>query len=92
MHPSSSENGNDSVNDIELLTADDVRKLLKCSRSQVYKMRSAGLLPRPIQLFPGVRGARWIRKDIVDFILKARSLTDAPAPRAFVPVKLVDIG
>ena len=71
-----------------LLTAAEVGRLLKCSRSQVYKMRASGLLPPPLQLFPGSRGARWIRQDVVDFVLQARSVTDPPDPRPFVPVEI----
>jgi predicted DNA-binding transcriptional regulator AlpA len=74
--------------ELEVLTAVEVGRLLKCSRSQVYKLRRSGLLPPPIQLFPGERGARWLRQDVVEFILQARTLAAAPAPRPFKPVDI----
>ena len=76
------------MDEFELITAVEVARLLKCSRSQVYKMRSAGLLPRPIQIFPGERGTRWVRRDVVDFVLQARSSIEIPLPRPFVPVEV----
>ncbi len=76
------------MNDFELLTAIEVGRLLKCSRSQVYKMRSAGLLPPPVQLFPGVRGTRWMRQDVVEYVLQARSFVATSPARPFVPVEI----
>ena len=78
------------MSEIELLTAADVGRLLKCSRSQVYKMRKSSILPRPVQVFPGERGARWLRQDVLDFILKLQSdsASSNPAQRPFVPLKL----
>ena len=74
--------------DVELLTALEVGKALKCSRSQVYKLRSAGLLPAPVQVFPGRRGRRWLRHDVEQFIFQARSVAGTAAPRPFIPVDI----
>lgn len=73
---------------VELLTAADVGRLLKCSRSQVYKMRSSGLLPLPLQLFPGSRGVRWLRQDVENFILQAHAQTERDGPRPFTHLEL----
>jgi excisionase family DNA binding protein len=83
------------LSEIELLTAREVAELLKCSRSQIYALRRRGVLPAPLQLFPGERGTRWLKQDIVEFILAVRGRlneTQHSAPRPFVPLKLAAAG
>ena len=74
----------------ELLTATDVAQLLRCSRSMIYKMHGRGLLPAPLQVFPGVRGARWVRQDIEEYVEHLRTVAAAEnsSPRRFVPLDI----
>ena len=46
---------------IELLDVKDVARLLKLSRRQVWRLRSAGEIPQPIKIGNSVR---WNRTDI----------------------------
>ena len=92
LHDTLNSTPSTAPDDLELLTANEVARLLKCSRAQIYKLRSLGLPPRPVHIFPGVRGARWIRQDVLNFIREIRQRTEEPAPRKFVPIRLVDTG
>jgi len=76
------------MSEFELLTALEVGRLLKCSRSQVYKLHSTGMLPSPVQLFPGSRGARWLKADVIDYILRVHAGKTELMPRPFVPVSV----
>jgi excisionase family DNA binding protein len=57
----------------EVLTASEVAHVLKCSKSQIYRLRFDGkLLPR-YKLFEGQKGWRWTRADVDAYLNRCSS-------------------
>lgn len=89
--------GNHTAAVPRLLDAQDVAEILRCSRSQVYALRSSGELPASVKLFRGDRGWRWTFADVGACIARhtlagpAVNRTEASVP-AFVPVPLTKAG
>ena len=54
------------MTDIELLTRQQVEKILGIRRSTVYKLVREGRLPTPIQISRGC--VRWSRAELIDCI------------------------
>lgn len=81
----------------KLLDAQDVADILRCSRSQVYALRSSGDLPASVKIFRGERGWRWTLEDVRKCIAQhtlarpAASRIDSDAPD-FEPVHLTREG
>ncbi len=81
----------------QLLDAQDVADILRCSRSQVYALRSSGEIPASVKIFRGERGWRWTPEDVQKCITHhtlagpAVSRIDSSAP-AFVPIHLTTGG
>ena len=74
----------------EILNAQEVARVLKCSRSMVYQLRDRGELQARYKLFEGERGWRWTRGDIQNY-LDARTLpgfVPYDVPEKFVHVKI----
>lgn len=64
-----------------LLSAEDVAGLLNLSLSTVWRMSSAGKLPRPLSLSRGL--TRWLRSDVEAFIELAAERGCWPTRREF---------
>ena len=54
------------MTDIELLTRQQLEKILGVRRSTIYKWMSNGTLPKPIKISPGC--VRWRRAELVQWI------------------------
>jgi excisionase family DNA binding protein len=73
-----------------VLTAGDVARILKCSKSKVYQLREEGDLRARFKLFEGEKGWRWTREDVERY-LNARMdpyFERFDRIEEFVPVKL----
>jgi predicted DNA-binding transcriptional regulator AlpA len=72
-----------------ILTAEEVGKLLKMSRSSVYKMREQGFLPARYKWPMGEKGWRWCLEDVDAFRMRYK-IFEPPQHEAapkFVPLE-----
>ena len=54
---------------VDLLTAQDVARMLKCSRAAVYRLHQRGQLIARWKLFDGERGWRWSLPDVEVYLV-----------------------
>lgn len=75
----------------EILTAQDVARILNCSTSEVYKLAVANQLPISHKLFEGRKGMRWEKGAVLRY-LESKRISDGdeePEPGPFRPVHVV---
>lgn len=69
------------MSDIELLTRQQVEKILGIRRSTIYKLMRQGKLPEPIKISPGC--VRWRRAELEDWInSRPKAAGEVPRPQA----------
>lgn len=77
----------------EILTALEVAKILKCSKSKVYELRANGDLRARFKIFEGEKGWRWTRQDVADYLDTRIDpyFVDFAATKPYVPINLKEI-
>ncbi len=70
---------------LELLTIDDLSRLLKRSRASLHRDLAAGRLPRPIRFGAGSSAVRWRRQTVLAWLESLAANEDArPVERSGV--------
>lgn len=64
--------------DDEILTRNDVAKILKCTPRTVSNMENDGRLPQPFVIGTGDRAKRWRKRDVIQWINRLAAAVQEP--------------